>query len=255
MSLKYDSLRKIRKQKQKLKVDSWEEYDRREDEMIKEMLRHQEPTIKGKVRITGGKVRGFRIEIPNKTRPLTDRVKTRLFDILREDIHNKTVLDLYAGSGSFGFEALSRGAKEVTFVDAAKQAEKILHQNARHTGFLTETNIIKAKAHEFVSDAVENDQVYEIIFMDPPYKLYNTKKRQAMTQLISQIHELMPAKKDPKTKLFPGALIIKHPYFYPLADVIEDVPGLLMLDTYRFGMNAITFVILDLEKKKVAVEK
>ncbi|WKZ31235.1 MAG: RsmD family RNA methyltransferase [Candidatus Dojkabacteria bacterium] len=244
MGLKYDSLRKLRKQKHKLKADSWEEYDKHEDEMLKEMLRHQEPTVKGKVRVTGGKVRGFKIEIPHKTRPLTDRMKTRIFDILREDIFNKTVLDIYAGSGSFGFEALSRGAKEVTFVDAAKQAEKILHQNARHTGFLTETSIIREKADEYVKGAISREEQYEIIFMDPPYKLYNTKKKQAMSQLITGLRELLPGYKDRETKLFPGALIIKHPYYYPLADVIETIEGIEIMDTYRFGMNAVTFVIL-----------
>lgn len=246
MGLKYDSLKKLRKQKQKQKVDSWEEYDRLEDEMLKEMLRHQEPTVKGKVRITGGKVRGFKIEIPHKTRPLTDRMKTRIFDILREDIFNKKVLDLYAGSGSFGFEALSRGAKEVTFVDAAKQAEKILLQNARHTGFLTETEIIREKSDEFVRKSAENGDLYEIIFLDPPYKLYNTKKRQAMTTLIANALELLPGRKGSNSKLFPGAIIVKHPYYYPLAEVVDAIDGLVVMDSYRFGMNAVTFLILDI---------
>ena len=111
MSLKFDSSKKLRKEKRKHKVESWEEFEEREDILLKERLHSKEPTISAVVRITGGKAKNFKIEIPRNSRPLTDRMKVRIFDVLREDISNKTILDLYAGAGSFGLEALSRGAE------------------------------------------------------------------------------------------------------------------------------------------------
>ena len=133
MSLKFDSSKKLRKEKTKHKVESWEDYEEREQIFLKERLQSKEPTISAVVRVTGGKAKNFKIEIPRNTRPLTDRMKVRIFDVLREEIASKDVLDLYAGAGSFGLESLSRGAKEVTFVDASKQADFVLKKNVAHT--------------------------------------------------------------------------------------------------------------------------
>lgn len=133
MSLKHDSFKKIRKEKNKWRLDTPEDFIEMEDTFLKERLMSKEPTIKTTVRITGGKARNFILEVPKATRPMTDRMKVRVFDILREDIVNKNILDLYAGAGSFGLEALSRGAKSATFVDASKNAEAVLKKNVAHT--------------------------------------------------------------------------------------------------------------------------
>jgi 16S rRNA (guanine(966)-N(2))-methyltransferase RsmD len=242
MSLKFDSFKKIRKTKTKWKVDSWEEYDQREDAFLKERLLSKEPTIKGQVRITGGKAKNTLISIPRTTRPLTDRMKVRIFDLLKEDIAKKTVLDLYAGAGSFGLEALSRGAKEATFVEAARQADSVIKKNVAQAGFLPEANIIKSKVEEYLYKQQSEKDTFQIIFMDPPYKLYNKKRTYKMEEVINMASELLPGVKAPNRKTFKGVLIIKHPRRYPLETLA--LPKLKLIETYNFGLNSISFLIV-----------
>lgn len=238
MSLKLNSFKKLRKDKIKWKVDSWEEYDEREEVFLKERIQSKEPTIPGKVRITGGKAKNTLIEIPKTTRPLTDRMKVRIFDILRNDISGKTILDLYAGTGSFALEALSRGAKNAVLVDAAKNAYHILQSNVLTTGFLTETEVIKSKVDEYLFKTVKEEKTFDIIFMDPPYKLFNTKNVFKMQNTINLASQLLPI----KSKRFKGVLIIKHPRRYPLEKLTLDI--LERFETYEFGLNSVTIFIV-----------
>jgi 16S rRNA (guanine(966)-N(2))-methyltransferase RsmD len=242
MSLKFDSAKKLRKEKTKHKVESWEEYEQREEVFIKERLQSKEPTISAQVRITGGKAKNFHIDIPRTTRPLTDRMKVRIFDLLREDINKKTVLDLYAGAGSFGLEALSRGAKEATFVDASKQAFQVINSNIAHTGFLPEATVVKSKVEEYLQKKIKEGDEYEVIFMDPPYKLYNTKRVFKMQEVINNASQLLPGVRNPKTKKFKGVLIVKHPRRYPIEKLNTEY--IKRVETYEFGLNSISFFIV-----------
>ncbi len=242
MSLKFDSSKKLRKEKTKHKVESWEDFEQREDIFLKERLQAKEPTISAQVRITGGKAKNFRIDIPRTTRPLTDRMKVRIFDVLREDIVKKNILDLYAGAGSFGLEALSRGAKEATFVEASKQADQVIRANIAHTGFLPDATVVKSKVEEYLSKTIKDQDAFDIIFMDPPYKLYNTKRVFKMQDIINSASRLLPGVRDPNTKKFKGVLIIKHPRRYPI-DKLE-LGNIKKLETFEFGLNSITFFIV-----------
>ena len=242
MSLKFDSPKKLRKEKSKHKVETWQEYEERENLFLKERLQSKEPTIDAKVRITGGKAKNFHIDIPRATRPLTDRMKVRIFDLLREDISKKKVLDLYAGAGSFGLEALSRGASEVTFVDASKQAFQVISKNVAHTGFLPESTVIKSKVEEYLNKKIKEDETFDVIFMDPPYKLYNTKRVFKMEKVINEASYLLPGVKDPKTKKFKGVLIVKHPRRYPIDTLTLE--HIKRVETYEFGLNSISFFIV-----------
>lgn len=248
MSLKANSFKKLRKDKNKWKVDTPQEFEEREDTFLKNRLLSKEPTINTFVRITGGKAKNFRIDIPKTTRPLTDRMKVRIFDILREDIVNKKVLDLYAGAGSFALEALSRGASEATLVDASKNAEFILKKNVAHTGFLPQAEIIKEKTEDYLYKQLNTPEynTFDIVFMDPPYKLYNTKNLFKMQKVIDMASEMLNGIKEPQTKAFKGALIIKHPRRYPLDKI--TLKYVKKLETINFGLNAISFYIVDNEK-------
>lgn len=243
MSLKFDSSKKLRKEKTKHKVESWEEFEQREQLFLKERIHSKEPTISAVVRITGGKSKNFNIEIPRNTRPLTDRMKVRIFDLLREDISNKKILDLYAGAGSFGLESLSRGAKEVTFVDASKQADLVLKKNVAHTGYLPQANIVKQKVEEFLPKSIEKGEIYDIVFLDPPYKLYNTKRVHRMQLVINLASKLLKGVKDPLKKGFKGVVIVKHPRRYPI-DILE-LEHIKRIETYEFGLNSISFFIVN----------
>ncbi|MCB9790726.1 RsmD family RNA methyltransferase [Candidatus Nomurabacteria bacterium] len=201
------------------------------------------PESLGTVRITAGKAKNFRLEIPRKTRALTDRMKTRIFDILRDDIVGLAVLDLYAGSGSFGLEALSRGAENATFVDAAKGAEKILNENFAKTGFLTQAEAVRMKVEDFLSNQKESKSYYELIFIDPPYKLYNKKDHRKINKILEDAAHLLPGFNDPNTKLFKGVLILKHPTEYDVSRL--RVYGIRLLESFGFGVNTISFYVVD----------
>jgi 16S rRNA (guanine966-N2)-methyltransferase len=244
MSLKSNSFKKLRKDKNKWKVETPQEFEEREDAFLKSRLASKEPTINAFVRITGGKAKNFRIDIPKTTRPLTDRMKVRIFDILREDIANKTILDLYAGAGSFALEALSRGAKEATVVDASKNAEFILKKNIAHTGFLPQVDVIKEKVEDYLFKELNTTdyKTYDIVFMDPPYKLYNTKNIYKMEKTINMASQMLNGVKNPKVKGFKGSLIIKHPRRYPLEKL--TLSYIKKIETIDFGLNSVSFFIV-----------
>lgn len=123
---------------------------------------------KGHVRIIGGKWRGRILHFPShKTlRPTTDRVRETLFNWLMHDIHGANCLDLFAGSGAIGFEALSRGAKTVTFVDESAEVIQYLKKQAQE--FQTEDiEMIRARVP---SNKIQFKTTFDIVFLDPPFK-------------------------------------------------------------------------------------
>jgi 16S rRNA (guanine966-N2)-methyltransferase len=244
MSLKYDSFKKLRKDKNKWKVETPEEFEEREDQFLKERILHKDPTITTFVRITAGKVKNFKLAIPKSTRPMTDRMKIKVFDIIKEDIVNKKILDLYAGAGSFGLEALSRGAAHTTFVEASKSADFVIKQNVATTGFLLETDIIKSKVEEYLYKQVNSEpiQTFDIIFLDPPYKLFNSKKVFKMETILNMSSQLLTGVQNPLAKGFRGALILKHPKRYPLEKLSLD--HIELLESVYFGLNTISFFIV-----------
>lgn len=120
------------------------------------------------LRISGGKYRSRLLETPstNLTKPTMDKVRAAVFSILlNEKMDN--VLDLFAGSGSYGFEALSRGATKACFVDKSIEAIKTIKENAKK---LNESNI-KVYFKDAFSFLNESKDVFDIVFIDPPYKL------------------------------------------------------------------------------------
>ena len=244
MSLKYDNAKKLRKEKKKWKTETPEEYEEMEDTFLKERILHRDPTIQGSVRVTAGKVKNFKLEIPRTTRPLTDRMKVRIFDILKQDIQNKKILDLYAGAASFGLEALSRGAKHVTFVEASKYAYSTIQKNIEKTGFTSQTEVIKLKTEDFLFKQTNSEiiETFDIIFLDPPYKLFNTKKTFKMGNIINMASQLLPGVENPSTTNFKGALILKHPKRYPLDNI--NIEQIELVESIQFGLNTISFFIV-----------
>jgi len=122
------------------------------------------------MRIITGSYKGRSLESLNdrSIRPVTDRVKTTIYDMLQNRLRltGAAVLDLYAGSGSLGFEALSRGARHVVFVDDAGDALDIIERNAAALGCLDNCAIIQSDSLSYIAKTREN---YDLIFADPPY--------------------------------------------------------------------------------------
>lgn len=121
------------------------------------------------IRITGGKNRSRKLFIPgnNLTKPTMDKVRAAVFNALTNEVKGKDVLDLFSGSGSYGFEALSRDAKSVTFIDKEKEAITAIKKNAE---MLKETNI-KVFQSDVTSFLESKNGQFDLVFVDPPYKL------------------------------------------------------------------------------------
>jgi len=107
----------------------------------------------GKLRVIAGKARGRRLRtVPgDATRPVTDRVKEALFNILGGDIHEASFLDLFAGTGSVGIEALSRGATFACFIDAHRLAVQTIRSNLAHTGLQEGAQVLKVDAFKYLT--------------------------------------------------------------------------------------------------------
>ena len=242
MSLNITTAKKLRKMKSKWKNLPPEEIIRREKE-LQNLISDEQLTTpnKGLVQIVAGKVKGFKIQIPPQAKPITSRMKTSLFDLLREDILDKRVLDLYAGSGSMGIEALSRGAKSCTFVDNSPMAQKLLVENLKKTGFIDNSEVIKMKVNAYLS-TIPSDQYFDIIFMDPPYKEFKYKAKNRLIDIINLAADHLIGFKPGFKETFKGAIIIKHPSTVVFTE--DDFEKIEPLITKKYGKNSITFLIL-----------
>jgi 16S rRNA (guanine966-N2)-methyltransferase len=119
------------------------------------------------IRVCGGIYRSRRLECPVKgVRPTTDRVKEAIFSTLSADIPGAYVLDLFAGSGNLGIEALSRGARQVTFVDKSAVCIRCIEKNLSALGAITDASLIRSDVTAFVHHFSGS---FDLIFMDPPY--------------------------------------------------------------------------------------
>ncbi|HYZ80132.1 MAG TPA: 16S rRNA (guanine(966)-N(2))-methyltransferase RsmD [Solirubrobacteraceae bacterium] len=119
------------------------------------------------------------------TRPTSDRVREALFSILG-DLHDVRVLDLFAGSGALGIEALSRGAAQATLVDAAAPAIAAINRNLEALGL--EAEVVRQPAARFLQAASRGARQYDLVFLDPPYRHASTLGREltsALTPILS----------------------------------------------------------------------
>ncbi len=124
------------------------------------------------MRVVAGVYGGRPLSAPkgNHARPTSDRVKESLFAILRDDVLDAAVLDMYAGSGALGIEALSRGARRVTFVDQHPRSIAAIRANLRALGTPEgSTRVVKATATAFFGRSSTGDDAYDVVFLDPPY--------------------------------------------------------------------------------------
>ena len=127
------------------------------------------------MRIISGDLKGKTIAFlkSSVTRPLKDSVKENIFNILKHsnlltvNLKNSNILDLYSGIGSFGLECISRGAKQVTFVEKDKNAFSILNENLINLNIEERSTIIKGKIEFFLKEGLF--EKFEIIFLDPPF--------------------------------------------------------------------------------------
>jgi len=119
------------------------------------------------VRVITGTLRGKRLKEPDgmDIRPTTDKVKESVFNIIQFRVPGAKMLDLFAGTGQMGIEALSRGADEVVFTDKSRNAVKLIRENLKLTGLENKARVLNTDAVTYLGSADK----FDIVFMDPPY--------------------------------------------------------------------------------------
>ncbi|MEW6224990.1 MAG: 16S rRNA (guanine(966)-N(2))-methyltransferase RsmD [Chloroflexota bacterium] len=178
-------------------------------------------------RVIAGRAKGTRLAAPAAgTRPFTDRVKQTLFAILEPDLEGAVVLDLFAGSGAGGIEALSRGAARATFVEHDAGAARVVAENLRRTALDGRSRVVRRDAIAWLvsPDGAAADGPFDLVLVDPPY---------ADTGLLARALELVATHVRPG-----GRVVAKHFWRDPPPPVV----GLLASDRERrFGETALTF--------------
>lgn len=120
------------------------------------------------MRVTGGTGRGRRLKVPagDRVRPTSDKVKQALFNILADRLDGAVFLDLFAGTGGIGIEALSRGALRAVFIDDSRKSLDAVRHNIEQAGFGGRAQVVASKAESFIR---KTEDRYDIVFLDPPY--------------------------------------------------------------------------------------
>jgi 16S rRNA (guanine(966)-N(2))-methyltransferase RsmD len=177
------------------------------------------------MRVIAGTARGVPLRAPRDpgTRPVTDRVKETLFAILGERVPGARVLDLYAGSGALGIEALSRGAAHTAFVERGRAALAALRHNLERTRLAAEASVHGGDVMRYLAEAAP-EAPFDLAFLDPPY---------AERAILAPLERLVPL-------LSPDAgVVVKH--FWRTEVPLPD--GLARWRERRFGETALTFLV------------
>ena len=182
------------------------------------------------MRIISGNLKGKKISQPidKSTRPLRDLVKESIFNLLEHSnklnikIKDSNILDLFSGSGSFGLECISRGAKKVKFIENYHNALKILNKNILDLKVLDKSEIIDQDCFEFFKKQEKISSKFEIIFIDPPYK------EEKLNLIIEEI-------KDKKILNDNGVIIIHRHKL----DKLEISEKLRVFDVRNYGISKI----------------
>ena len=182
------------------------------------------------MRIISGNFKGKKISLPDDkhTRPLRDMVKESIFNLIEHSnkinskINDSIILDLFSGSGSFGLECISRGAKKVIFIENYFEALKILNKNILHLNVKEKSKIIREDCFKFFNYDKIFDEKFEIIFMDPPYK------EKKINYLIEKIKE--------KKILDKNGVIVIHRH---KLDDVQISQKLKILDERKYGISKI----------------
>lgn len=174
------------------------------------------------MRVITGIARGKRLVTVNGNdvvRPTGDKVKEALFSSIQFDIEGRRILDLFAGSGQLGIEALSRGAASAVFVDCNDASIKAINQNIENTGFSNQATVCKSDYSSFL---LRCNQKFDIAFLDPPY--------------LAGILEDAVLKTVPYMSDF-GKIFCEHPKEVSLPEKIADFS---ICKVYRYGKTYIT---------------
>jgi pantetheine-phosphate adenylyltransferase/16S rRNA (guanine(966)-N(2))-methyltransferase RsmD len=136
------------------------------------------------LRIIAGTAHGTRLAaVPKGVRPTSDRVRESVFNSLGQFLDGGDVLDLYAGTGALGIEALSRGCERAVFVERDRRALKTIRENLRRAGFIERAEIIRDDVGRALDRMLADGRLFNLIFADPPYRIATTEVGGVMSRL------------------------------------------------------------------------
>jgi 16S rRNA (guanine966-N2)-methyltransferase len=173
------------------------------------------------IRIIGGMYGGRKIAAPNnkRTHPMSERIRNAMFNSLAGEIQGAEVLDVYAGTGAIGLEALSRGAKSATFVDKDRAAQRYMTRNIETLGVQKEATIIRTTVSSWLG--TKNPQLFDIVFADPPY--WDTQ-----FSTVQRVFDLLK----------PGGLMILS---HPGSSEVPTKAGVVVVDNRSYGNAYLTY--------------
>jgi 16S rRNA (guanine966-N2)-methyltransferase len=180
------------------------------------------------LRIIGGKLKGKKLARirGTKIRPTADRLREAIFNILADRVKDAFVLDLFAGSGACGIEALSRGAQFAVFVDNSKESITTIKNNVRSCGYEQCSETIRWDILKNLNCIGAYDRGFDLVFLDPPY---NTN---CITPTLIKLHRK-------NTLVRGGCIVIEHSYH---EGVPSDIGDFRAMDGRRYGQALVTFL-------------
>lgn len=177
------------------------------------------------MRIIAGLAKGRRLFSPKskEIRPAMDQVKESIFNILF-DVEGLAVLDLFAGTGTMGIEALSRGALRCLFVDNLAEASELIEKNLDACGFSAKGQVLNMTVGKAIRELDLKGEKFDLIFIDPPYLKNDVKKTLQKLAQSNLLHN--------RTRM----IIEHHP-----KEKIEEIAGLVLTDQRKYGQTLVSF--------------
>ena len=184
------------------------------------------------MRVIAGAAKGRKLQTIEglSTRPTTDRIKETLFNIIAFDLPESRFLDLFAGSGAIGIEALSRGATQVVFVEYNPQCQQVIQENLMYTKLDKQGRVLGLEVPKALVQLAKEEAMFDIIFLDPPYEA------ELIEPTLAQIVQNGLLEKD-------GYIIVERSTQIPLA----SIPGLRILREKEYRTTVMTFLCLEEE--------
>lgn len=180
------------------------------------------------MRIIAGSAKGRNLKVPrglDGTRPTSDRVKETIFNVLGQWLDGEEVLDLYAGVGGLGLEAISRGAKNATLVDSNKLACEAIADNARTFGFAAQTTTLLKPVERAIKQLGSQGRTFSLVFSDPPYATH------AGQTVLEQLAESLLVRPG-------GRVVVEHD---KRETIPETVGPFTRVDERKFGDTTVSF--------------
>ena len=180
------------------------------------------------LRIIAGELRGRKLRsVPGtKTRPTADRIREAIFNILAFQIHGSRVLDLFAGTGAFGIEALSRGAASAVFIDNDPDSISTIRENIEHLSLENTARILRWNPTVNLTCLNSLQSAFNLIFMDPPYN------RNMIAPALFHLHASQSIDKG-------ACVVVEHSHLEP---VLKDQLPYEISDERRYGKTLVTFL-------------